>query len=281
MEWKRRRLLAAAASLVSVPTWAKRETEGLRIGLTPVILADQSAFLEHWSHYLSKRVGTRVHFVSRDAYQSILDLLTSGQIDAAWLCGYPYVRWRQRLELLAVPEYQGSPTYQAYLITRHDTGLRGWEGLSDRVLAYADPLSNSGWLVAQYELARAGLTARQLRRALFAHGHRNVAEAVHVGLADAGAIDGYVWDTLHKQGAETVAGTVVIWRSTPFGFPPLVQSSQQRHPLAAKLTEALVTMRGEPEGRELLANLNLSGFQVGNPSLYEGIARMARAMGAL
>jgi phosphonate transport system substrate-binding protein len=68
-----------------------RRTDVLRFGLTAVILADQAAFLTRWSRYLSERTGAPVVFVARESYQNILDMLFSDQLDAAWVCGYPYV----------------------------------------------------------------------------------------------------------------------------------------------------------------------------------------------
>ena len=113
----RRRYLAgvcgAAAAAVSLPGWG---ADRLRIGLTPVILADQVAFLSRWSPYLGARLGVEVEFVARESYQSVLDLLFSDQVDAAWICGYPYIRYEADLSLLAVPLYRGQPVYQAYLI---------------------------------------------------------------------------------------------------------------------------------------------------------------------
>ena len=178
----RRRYLAAgacgaAATAVSLPGWG---ADRLRIGLTPVILADQVAFLSRWSRYLGARVGAEVGFVARESYQSVLDLLFSDQVDAAWICGYPYIRFEADLSLLAVPLYMGKPVYQAYLIRSKATSpaplVSDWGDLRQRVLAYSDPLSNSGWLVAQAQLAKAGVMPRELKRAFFAHSHRNVAD---------------------------------------------------------------------------------------------------------
>jgi hypothetical protein len=42
------------------------------------------------------------------------------------------------------------------------------------------------------------------------------------GLAHAGAVDGYVWDTLHRQHPEATEGLRVAWRSGTHGFPPVV-----------------------------------------------------------
>ena len=80
----------------------------LKIGLTAVILADQDAFLSRWSDYLGARMGVPVTFVARESYQNILDLLFSDQIDAAWICGYPYVLHQRRLQLLATHRLVGS-----------------------------------------------------------------------------------------------------------------------------------------------------------------------------
>ncbi|RJP69489.1 MAG: phosphonate ABC transporter substrate-binding protein [Comamonadaceae bacterium] len=269
--------VAAATLWAARPAAAAARTDRLQLGLTPVILADQIAFLSRWGRYLGTQVGVEVHFVARESYQSILDLLWSGQIDAAWICGYPYVRFEADLKLLAVPLYQGDPLYQAYLIRSSGApdGLRGWGDLRDRVLAYSDPLSNSGWLVAQAQLAHAGVAPRELKRAFFAHGHRNVAEAVAARLAHAGSIDGYVWETMRLQGMPAVARTEVIWKSEPFGFPPLVTARRATHPRMERLQAALLGMADDPVGRELLGSLNLSGFSVGAASQFDSIRRQA------
>lgn len=279
MPLNRRRCLAAglcgAAAAVSLPGWG---AERLRIGLTPVILADQVAFLSRWGRYLSSRVGLDVEFVARESYQSILDLLFSGQIDAAWICGYPFVRFEAELSLLAVPLYQGQPYYQAYLIRSKTPApeVQGWADLKGRVLAYSDPLSNSGWLVAQAQLAKAGVSTRDLKRGFFTHGHRNVAEAVAARLAQAGSIDGYVWETMRTQNMPAIAKTEVIWKSEPFGFPPLVVRKGQEHAQMESLRQALLRMGDDKVGRDLLASLNLTGFAPGQPSLFDSIRQQAQ-----
>ena len=255
--------------------WA--QGDALRIGLTPVILADQAAFLTRWSEYLSKRLGSPVVFIARESYQGVLDLLFSGQLDAAWICGYPYIRHKPQLQLLAVPLYEGRPLYQAYLIRprQHNSRLQGWADLKDKVLVYSDPLSNSGWLVAQVQLNAAGLGSRDLRKSFFAHGHRNVAEAVAARLANAGSIDGYVWETMRQQGMAAVEQTEVVWKSDLFGFPPLVVRQNAKHPKTHVLQATLMGMQHESEGQSLLKALNLTGFEPGNPSLFASIAAMA------
>ncbi|GAB4216254.1 MAG: phosphate/phosphite/phosphonate ABC transporter substrate-binding protein [Rhodoferax sp.] len=255
----------------------------LRIGLTAVILADQAAFLTRWSDYLGARIGVPVVFVARENYQAILDLLFSDQLDAAWICGYPYVMHQSQLRLLATPLLNGRPLYQSYLIGQENapSPLAGWGDLKHRVLAYSDPLSNSGWLVAQAQIRAAGLTPKDLRRAFFAHGHRNVAEAVASGLAQAGCIDGYVWDTMQLQKMAAAAQTQVIWRSDWYAFPPMVAKQSDPNPALLTLGKALQNMSSESEGASLLKALNLTGFAKPDAALFEPIKTLAASVGAL
>jgi phosphonate transport system substrate-binding protein len=269
-------LQLGAAWALALPTASTRAgNPPLRVGLTAVILSDQAAFLKHWADYLSQRMESRVTFVARESYQAVLDLLFSGQLDAAWICGYPYVRHQAQLRLLAVPMFHGSPRYQSYLIRTKGSPLRGWQDLRGQVLAYSDPLSNSGWLVPQVQLRLAGLSARDLRRSFFAHGHRNVAEAVATGLAQAGCIDGYVWETMQAHGMASVMNTEVIWKSVEYGFPPIVARVRDTRPALQALGIALMRMPEVVAGSNLLKALNLTGFTVATPSMFDSIRELA------
>ena len=278
---KRRTVLGFAAGLAAQSGLTARAVESprLRIGLTAVILADQVAFLTRWGKYLSVRTGCPVSFVARESYQGILDLLFSSQLEAAWICGYPYVQNKARLQLLPMPLYQGKPLYQAYLIRPKGAkdGIEGWADLKDRVLAYSDPLSNSGWLVPQAQLRAAGVAPRDLRRGFFAHGHRNVAEAVAARLAQAGCIDGYVWETMRRQKMAAVDQTEVIWKSAEYGFPPLVARYGAPSEITDRLRAALLGMNADAEGRALLDSLNLDGFRVELSQVFDSIAALAAA----
>lgn len=269
---RRKMLVGLAASATSAvhSDWARSP---LRIGLTPVILTDQFAFLSRWSEYLAENIGVPVTFVARESYQSILGLLMSGQVNAAWICGYPFTSLQARLDLLCVPLFEGKPTYQAYLLTNQHSAhhISGWADLRGKVLAYSDPLSNSGWLVARAQMAKAGVDHRSLLRSFFTYGHRNVAEAVASGLADAGSIDGYVWETMKNHNLGEISKTHIVWKSEPYGFPPIVKLKNTDHPAFSLLSETLMSMHLNPTGQELLRALNLTGFAAGEPSMFESI----------
>jgi phosphonate transport system substrate-binding protein len=269
--------LAAAALLAPMVT-VRGAAAPLRFGTTPVFLDDQLALLGVWQGYLQGRLGRPVQFFQRGSYREIVDLLLGDRVDAAWLCGYPYVMYEDRMQLVAVARYQGQPLYRSHLVVpATETAVKDVAGLAGRIFAYSDPLSNSGHLVPRVELLRAGHDPdRFFRRSFFTFGHRKVVEAVRAGLAHAGAVDGYVWDTLQAQHPEATAGLRVAWRSGTYGFPPVVARPGLPATEREALTRALVGMPGSAPGAQLLQRLNIDGFEPAPQALFDSIRELVR-----
>ena len=254
--------------------------DALRIGLTPVFLDDQPRILRAWQEQLAQQLDRPVSFVKRGTYREITNMLLRRELDAAWLCGLPYVNRQSALALVAAPLYQGAPLYRSYLLVhKDDTETNAWRDLTPGVFAYSDPDSNSGYLYPRWAMRKAGIDPdRHFRRSFFAHSHRNVIEAVASGLADAGAVDGYVWDTLARIHPKITTNTRVVKRSETFGFPPIVARLDLPEHTLEGLRDALTSMDKEPQGRAVLQQLNLDGFVEVKPALYRGIAAMVHSL---
>lgn len=276
------RLGAGALLAASVSTGRAGEARELRIGLTPVFLDDQVAFLNEWRAYLGARIGRPVAFVQRGSYREVVDLLRQGSLEFAWLCGYPFVRYRRQMRLATVPLFRGKPLYQSYLIVpAKDPVTRSLVDLRGKVFAYSDPDSNSGYLYPQFLLLRSGeKPATFFRRSFFTWGHRKVVEAVAAGLAQAGAVDGYVWETLNLTHPALTAQTRIIQRSPDFGFPPVVARADLPEAGVEALRGVLLAMPADAAGVALLRRLNLDGFAPADPALFDGIAEMMRVVEA-
>ena len=278
---RRREFLASGLLLTGLFTSsAVRPAEPYRIGLTPVLLEDQITFLKRWRAYLERKLGAPVQFVQRASYQEVTDLLLRGHLDLAWLCGYPYVLNADRLGLLSIPLYAGRPVYRSYiLVWDEDATSRSLTDLEGRIFAFSDPLSNSGYLFPQYVLSVLQFRPEQFfRRTFFTWSHRRVIEAVAAGLAEAGAVDGYVWDMLARQRPDITSRTRIVERSPYFGFPPLVTGIQLPSARRERLSELFLTMHEDPEGWDLLEQLGLSGFTPGERSDYDDILLMAEEL---
>lgn len=280
--WLRRRnALSALLALAAVPTARANSfatAAPLRFGTTPVFLDERIGFLSQWQRFLEERLRRPVRFVQRGRYREIIDLLLNDEIEIAWLCGFPYVVYEDRLTLLSVPLYDGAPLYRSYLIVPEtDRMTARIQDLEGRVFAFSDPRSNSGYLVPRVELLRSGVRPeRFFRRSFFTFGHRKVVEAVQVGLAQAGAVDGYVWDTLHAQQPRSTSGVRVAWRSPEFGFPPIVARKSLADHETAQVAQALFSMRSEPAGASLLRSLNLDGFGPADARLFDSVRALVQ-----
>jgi phosphonate transport system substrate-binding protein len=249
----------------------------VRIGLTPVFLDERVRLLQLWRDYLEPALGSAVEFVQRGTYGQVMDLLRAGDVHFAWVCGYPYVLHRRELLLVAVPQWRGRPLYQSYLIADAQAPARSLVDLRGRSFAYSDPLSNSGFLYMQHLLRSLGEDpARFFARSFFTHSHRHVVQAVADGLAQGGAVDGYVWDVLAELHPALTARTRVLARSPNFGFPPLVAGAGVDAARVRGFAEALFAMPQHPRGRQVLQELRLDGFVAAAPALFDGIAAMAR-----
>jgi phosphonate transport system substrate-binding protein len=250
----------------------------IRIGLTPVFLDHQPTFNNEWRLYLENRLGRPVIFVQRSNYHAIIDLLHDGKLDFAWLSGYPYVRNKDDMRLVAVPLYKGEPLYQSYLIvTSSDQQSRSLSDMRGKIFAFSDPDSNSGYLYIVHILSKQGETPSSFfGKAFFTWSHLKVIEAVASGLAQAGAVDGYVWDTLALSRPEMTAQTRIVSKSQQFGSAPFVASRAVSPIQIAALQRVLIQMTHDKEGRSLLKTLNLDGFGYGNELLYDSIEKMSQ-----
>lgn len=281
-----RRTLIAALAAGALPGFARgneqrsRNPQPVRIGLTPVFLNDQMGFLQDWKEYLEARLQRRIEFVQRQTYRDIMDLLLGGRLDFAWICGYPYVRHRAQLKLVAVPVFNGKPLYQSYLIVpAEDRNTMSLEALRGKVFAFSDPDSNSGHLYIQYLLHGMGETpATFFSRTFFTSSHRKVVEAVAAGVAQGGAVDGYVWEALIGLQPDLTQATRVAARSPYFGHTPFVARRDMPSDGYAAMQAVLLGMAQSLPGQSLLRRLSLDRFIPGEPKLFDSIAQMVRTV---
>lgn len=284
----RRRMLLGLGSSAGVSLLCARRAlsaaAALRFALTPVLLTSDLLMLEELKSYLTRATEHPVHLVTRRTYQEITALLVTRQVDAAWICGYPFVAFREQLGLVAVPVWKGKPLYQSYLIGRSDLKAEGLSDLAGTVHAFSDPDSNSGYLVTCAALAEIGTSpAKFFRQFFYTYGHRNVVRAVSSGLAASGSVDGYVYDVLRETEPDLVARTRIIRKSELLGFPPVAcPAGEAQSPVISRLRSALVDMRTDDHGKRVLGMLRLDGFAVEPPELFDGIAakmKLVRGVG--
>ena len=271
----RRLALAASFSMIlnSRMSWGAAE-KTIQFGLTPVFLTSDIELLTRLKSYLTRKCATEVQLVQRRTYEEITGLLLSGQLDAAWICGYPFVQYRSELALVAVPEWRGKPLYRSYIIVHSERNAASIDNLKGDLHAFSDPNSNSGYLVTAALLAEQNQKPESFfKKTIFTYGHRNVVRAVASGLAQSGSVDGYVWEVMAELEPELTSKTRVLRKSEELGFPPVACLRSDRNaPPIVLLRQALLDMAKDSEGRDVLNLLKLDGFSEMPESLFDLIA---------
>lgn len=275
--------LGGLALAGALPCAAGVSRRHVRMGFTPAFVHDQHALLADWRTYMERRLGLGLEFKQRDNYRETIDLLRLKQIDFAWVCDYPYLHMRDLVRLMAVPLYQGRPYYRSLIIVAAgNRGVNGIRDLKNAVFAYADPLSNTGYLSPRYRLRQLGEDPQTFfRKTFFTWSHKKVVEAVARGMAQGGAVDSFVWETLDRIAPRLTRATRIVERSPEYGFPPFVAHRDVEPALFERVQNFLLDMHKDPGGAALLRRLYLDGFIRGDPALYDGVAEMMRAFGEL
>jgi len=271
----RRSFVAGLTATFCLPAIHPKAAETpVTFGLTPVLLDSDLPLLIKLEAYLKQQTGRPVSLVKRRTYQEISALLLSGQLDAAWICGFPFVQYQDQLDLVAVPVFSGKPLYQSYIIVPAESPAKSLDDLQGKSHAFSDPDSNSGFLVTRHLLAQRNQSPNSFfSTSFFTYGHRNVIRAVGSGLAASGSVDGYIWEVLLHREPALVEKTKVIWKSELLGFPPVAALKVDRNSEHVKgIRKALLNISNDPLGREILDLLQLDGFVGGEPAMYADIA---------
>ena len=279
----RRRVLTGAGALTLLSSFPAQAMAPFRLGLTPVFLDNDAEVISRLREAFSEALGVEVALEQRRTYEEVTALLLEGSIDAAWLCGFPYLQHKAALSLLAVPVWNGQPLYQSYLIVGTDSQAGSLADLRGGTHAYSDPDSNSGYLVTVSDLVRMNERPEAFfGRTIFTYGHRNVVRAVAGGLVQSGSVDGYVWEALAKTQPALTARTRVLTRSEWLGFPPFCgRSDQMNTPRMQAMQQAILGLDQTEKGRAALSLLQLDGMTTATPALFDGIAARMLTMAAV
>ncbi|WP_079415392.1 PhnD/SsuA/transferrin family substrate-binding protein [Thiomonas intermedia] len=278
----RRTALAALACLANTAVQAQARAHGVgkpfRFGVTDVFLHDGAIHL--WQAFLQAQLGLPVQIIQKSSYQEALEALRSDEMEAAWICGYPYVVARSFVRLCAQPGWHGQPWYQSYLITSASrTQAHSLVDLKGDVFAFDDPLSNSGYVVPVVALRSLNETPQRFFRGTFyTYSLHKVVEAVGSGLADSGTVDGYIWEVLQLRRSAAALKTRIVAKSRRYGFPPVVTRKNLDFGLHFQLQKALLDARKSAEGRMLLSSLDLENFLLPQESWFEGIGELAEIL---
>lgn len=262
---------------------ALAEPQPLRLGITSATARGQYALLEEWRVYLQNKLDQPVEFIFRDSYLENMDLMKQKKLDFTWISSPAYLENMQQTSLLVTPLYRGKPYDRAYLIVpSSDHSTESLLNLKGKVFAYVDPDSGTGYLEPRYRLKLAGKNPDQFfKKTFFTRDQQKVVAAVAIGLADAGSMSGFTWDTLSRSRPDITDQTRIVAKSAAYGFPPIIARNTLNKLGFTKMQRVLLDMSDDGDGIKLLARLNIDGFTLSDKKLYRSVQLMMQRVGDL
>lgn len=153
-------LTLVGAGAVSLATPLAAQDTALRLAFIPQenpekLLGD----IEAITGWLASEIGVPVEgFVTID-HAAAVEALRNGDADISFMGALPFVL--AEAEIGAVPllseVYRDAPNYTGRIFVRRDSGIGALADLRGRDIAFADPISESGYLYPLAEFVEAGL----------------------------------------------------------------------------------------------------------------------------
>lgn len=281
----RRNFLAFSAALAALPAWAAEP--GLKLAFIPQenpekLLGD----IDLITGWLSDQMGVPVTgFVTFD-HAAAVEALRNGDADISFMGALPFVLAEDQIG--AVPllseVYRGQPSYAGRVFVRKDSGIASLADLKGRDIAFADPVSESGYLYPLDLFVREGLISDAadadnfFGRKFFAGGYQQAMQAMANGLVDAAGASQYADLLLTPQ---QQAEVTVLAESEQIPSHAIIARPGLDPDLQARFVQTMLTLN-QPENRHLLAYLyGPDGYIEADPKVYDGVRETARRYGYL
>ena len=299
-----KRLAAAflATSLLATPAVAEEFTE-LRIGLLGGENAqDRLNSNECFRVAAEELLGVPVRLFAPADYNGVIQGLLGGTLDLAWLgaSGYAavYLEDPEAVEPIMVKTNDDEAKSYAYYsigFARADSGITSLDDMEDKVFAFGDPNSTSGYLIPSVEIPEEGYSMESgeyFGEVRFVGGHEQTIVAVANGDVDAGVTwadgigdwaDGYNSGALRKAadaGIVDMNDLVEIWRSKPIPEGPIVLRKDLPERVKIDLTTLMASLPYmDPECAYGFLAGEALGFQPINHDAYLSIIEARKLSG--
>lgn len=284
----RRSLLAlSVAGALSLGTPLAGQETSLRLAFIPQenpdkLLGDIAAI----TNWLAEQIGAPVEgFVTID-HAAAVEALRNGDADISFMGALPFVL--AEAEIGAIPllseVYRDQPSYTGRIFVRRDSGIETLADLRNKDIAFADPISESGYLYPLAEFVDAGLIAATneadafFGRVFFAGGYQQAMQAMAEGLVDAAGASQYadLLLTPEQQAqvtwiaeSETIPSHVVIAR------PGLSAD------LRSRFVSTMLKLNSVEHRNKLRFLYGPDGYVESDPSSFDGVRAMARRFGLM
>lgn len=242
--------------------------------------------IEKITKYLENELNMKIKgYVTQD-HAAAIEALRNREADISFMGGMPYVLAHNHIgaEVLLSEVYRGSPIYHGRIFVRKDSGISDIKQLKDKSIAFADPISESGYIYPLDIFVEKGLLKQTddpkkfFSTVYFAGGYQQAIQAVANGLVDAAGVSQFAELLLTPQQLTNVKW---IAESKPIPSHAVVARKNLEDEKKEAFKKALLKLN-EPQYRHLLQYIyNPDGYVEASHEDYKSVEKMARLYGYL
>lgn len=280
-------VFAAAAIVLSLVTVTQATEKPFTIAFIPQensekLIGDIRVITEFLGRELSRKVKG---FVTHD-HAAAIEALAASKADISFMGALPFVMARARIgaEVLLSEVYRGKSYYTGAIFVRSDSPIRDLAQLRGRDIAFADPISESGYLYPLDLFATARLIPRGtdprrfFHRLYFAGGYQQAIQAVAEGFVDAAGVSVYALMLLPPDQQSKVRSIAI---TPPIPSHAVIARKGIDPKLRHAFIEAMLKLN-RPEFQHLLKHVyGPDGYVRAQSAEYDRVAELARAYGLI
>ena len=283
----RRLIILFLACLLFVPTGAipRASQQKIFIGLIPEMnIFKQKQRFKLLGDYLSKKTGIPVEFSILSRYGNILESFASEKMDGAFFGSFTGALAIKKLGVvpLARPvNLDYTSTYQGYLFVRKDSGIRSAADMKGKKMAFVEKATTAGYVFPLAYLRENGITDvdSYFGERFFTGSHDAAVFAVLNKKSDIGAAKHSIYDRARKEDPRVDRDLVILAKSPSVPSNGLCVRKDMGADVRKKLKDALLSLKNEPEGKQVLEQFGAVMFIETTAQDYQPVFDMAKKAG--
>ena len=154
------------------------------------------------TEYLETKTKLKVEFFSVTNYSSVVEALSQGKVDMAWLGGLTYVQAKIRSNGNVEPVIQRvkDSLFTSVFITHVDNEIKILEDLKNKSFSFGSPSSTSGHLMPRFFLEKQNINPEEYFREIgYSGAHDATIFSVLSKKVSAGALNSLVWEKFIRE----------------------------------------------------------------------------------
>ncbi|MCB1772208.1 MAG: phosphate/phosphite/phosphonate ABC transporter substrate-binding protein [Gammaproteobacteria bacterium] len=239
----------------------------LTFGVVPQQSASKLARL--WTpiaQYLGETTGLDVRFATAPDIPEFERRLARGEYDLAYMNPYHFVVFNEKPGYHALA-HASDKRIRGIIVTRKDNPITELQALDGQRLAFPAPAAFAASILTRAKLVSLSVAFEPV----YVSSHDSVYRAVAQGLFPAG---GGVMRTFNNVDPAIREQLRVLWTTDGFTPHAIATHPEMADTVKAQLTNALVGMAQDANGRDLLQAIGLKGFEAADDAAWDDVRHL-------